>query len=76
MLSPDYLARIAEGAEEVASQLHTDILKDVVTRMMIRLDRGDDYLLTSTDRWQIETLMQAGYLREDIIVDISRKTNP
>ena len=75
MLSPDYLARIAEGAEEVASQLHTDILKDVVSRMMVRLDRGDDYLLTSTDRWQIETLMQSGYLREDIIADISRKTN-
>lgn len=74
MLSPDYLSRIMEGAEEVASQLHTDIVKDIVSRIMIRLDRGDDYVLTATDKWQIETLMEAGYLREDIVRDISKKT--
>lgn len=74
MLSPDYLARIMEGAEEVASQLHTDIVNDIVKRIMIRLDRGDDYVLTATDKWQIETLMEAGYLREDIVKDIARKT--
>lgn len=75
MLSPDYLARIMEGAEEVASQLHTDILNDIVRRMMIRLDRGDDYLLTATDKWQIETLQESGYLREDIVNDIAKRTN-
>lgn len=74
MLPPDYLARIMEGAEEVASQLHTDILKDVIKRIMIRLDRGDDYVLTATDKWQLETLMEAGYLREDIVNDIAKKT--
>jgi hypothetical protein len=73
MLSPDYLARVTEGAEEVASMLHTDIVKDIVRRIMIRLDRGDDYVLTSTDKWQIETLMEAGYLREDIIRDIANR---
>ena len=75
MLSPDYLARIMEGAEEVASQLHTDIVNDIVRRIMIRLDRGDAYVLTATDKWQIETLMEAGYLREDIIRDIAKRTN-
>ena len=75
MLSPDYLARVMEGAEEVASQLHTDILNDVIRRIMIRLDRGDNYVLTATDKWQIETLMEAGYLREDIVADIAKKTN-
>ena len=74
MLSPDYLARIMEGAEEVASQLHTDIVNDIVKRIMIRLDRGDPYVLTATDKWQIETLMEAGYLREDIVNDIARRT--
>ena len=62
-----------EGAEEVASMLHTDIVNDIVRRIMIRLDRGDDYVLTSTDRWQIETLTEAGYLREDIIRDIANR---
>ena len=74
MLSPEYLARIMEGADEVASQLHTDILNDVVRRIMTRLDRGDSYVLTATDKWQIETLMESGYLREDIIEDIAKKT--
>lgn len=74
MLPPDYLARIMEGAEEVASLLHTDILKDIIKRIMIRLARGDDYLLTATDKWQLETLIEAGYLREDIVKDIAKKT--
>lgn len=74
MLSPDYLARIMEGAEEVASQLHADIVKDVVNRILIRLDRGDDYILTATDKWQLETLMESGRLREDIVKDIAQKT--
>ena len=47
MLSPDYLARIAEGSEEIASQLHTYIIRQIIDRMMIRIGRGDDYLLTS-----------------------------
>ena len=33
---------------------------------MIRFERGDDYVLTAVDKWQIETLQQAGYLLEDI----------
>lgn len=74
MLSPEYLARVMEGAEEVASMLHTDILNDIVRRIMIRLDRGDNYVLTATDKWQIETLMEAGYLREDIVRDIAQRT--
>ena len=74
MLPPDYLARIMEGAEEVASMLHTDILNDVVKRIMIRLDRGDSYVLTATDKWQLETLMESGYLREDIEKEIARRT--
>ena len=74
MLSPEYLARVMEGAEEVASRLHTDILKDVIKRIMIRLARGDDYVLTATDKWQLETLIEAGYLREDIIEEIAKHT--
>jgi len=74
MLPPDYLARIMEGAEEVASRLHTDILNDVIKRIMIRLDRGDSYVLTATDKWQLETLLESGYLREDIEREIAKRT--
>ena len=37
MLSPEYLARIAEGSEEIASQLHTYIIRQIIDRMMIRI---------------------------------------
>lgn len=42
--------------------------------MMIRIGRGEDYLLTATDKWQIEVLQEAGYLLEDIQKEISDKT--
>ena len=75
MLSPDYLARIAEGSEEIASQLHTYIVRQIIDRMMIRIGRGDDYLLTSSDRWRIQILQDAGYLLEDITAELSQITN-
>lgn len=74
MLSPEYLARIAEGSEEIASQLHTYIIRHIIDRMMIRIGRGYDYLLTSSDRWRIQILQDAGYLLEDITAELSKYT--
>lgn len=74
MLTPDYLYRITEGAEDIASQLHSNIMQKIIERMMLRIGRGEDYLLTATDRWQIEVLQDAGYLLEDIQKEISDKT--
>ena len=74
MLTPEYLYRITEGAEDIASQLHSNIIQKIIERMMIRIGRGEDYLLTATDRWQIEVLQDAGYLLEDIQKEISDKT--
>lgn len=66
MLSPDYLLHISEGAEDIAEQLHTEIIRKMVYRIMLRIGRGEDYILTATDKWQIETLQESGYLLEDI----------
>ena len=74
MLDPDYILRITEGAEDIASQLHSNIMQKIIERMMIRIGRGEDYLLTATDKWQIEVLQEAGYLLEDIQKEISDKT--
>lgn len=74
MLTPEYLQLIGEGAEEIASQLHTDIINAIVERITIRLGRGDDYILTPTDKWQIEVLQEAGLLREDIEKEIAKRT--
>lgn len=74
MLSPDYLLHISEGGEELAEQLHTEIIRKMVYRIMLRIGRGENYLLTATDKWQIETLQQAGYLLEDIQKVIAQYT--
>lgn len=74
MLSPDYLLHISEGAESIAEKLHNDIISRIVERMMLRIGRGEDYILTAQDKWQIENLQQAGYLLEDIQKDIADAT--
>lgn len=74
MLSPEYLLRVSEGAEEIAERLHQDIVKRLIQRIVARLERGDDYILTPIDKYQLETLKQAGFLMKDIEKEISAKT--
>lgn len=74
MLTPSYLFHATEPAEEIAEQLHQDIMNRIIQRIQLRFSRGDDYILTALDKFQIETLQQAGYLLEDIQKDIARAT--
>lgn len=74
MLTPSYLLHATEPAEEIAEELHQDILNRIVQRVKARMEHGDDYILTATDKWNIETLQQAGYLLEDIQRDIAKAT--
>lgn len=74
MLDPNYLLHISEGAEDISEKLHNDIISRIVERVMLRIGRGEDYLLTAQDKWQIENLQQAGYLLEDIQKDIAKAT--
>lgn len=74
MLTPSYLLHATEPAEEIAEKLHSDILNRIIERIMIRFSRGDDYILTALDKWQIETLQQAGFLLDDIQQEIAAAT--
>lgn len=74
MLDPNYLLHISEGGENIAEQLHTEIIRKMVYRIMLRIGRGEEYLLTATDKWQIQTLQEAGYLLEDIQQEIAKYT--
>lgn len=74
MLTPEELLHISEGAEEIAEQLHQDILDRIIERIMVRLDRGDNYILTAYDKWQIQVLRDAGFLMEDIQKEIAKRT--
>lgn len=74
MLTPEYLLHAPEPAEDIAEQLHMDILERIIERILIRFGRGDDYLLTPVDKWQIEVLQDAGFLLEDIQKEIAKAT--
>lgn len=74
MLTPSYLLHATEPAEEIAEKLHSDILNRIIERIMIRFKRGDDYVLTAVDKWQIETLQQAGFLLDDIQKELAAAT--
>lgn len=74
MLNPSYLLHATEPAEEIAEQLHQDILNRIIRRIMTRFRRGDEYIFTATDRWQIQTLQDAGMLLDDIQKVITSST--
>ena len=66
MLTPEYIRDKTDQSEENSSQYRGSIISLIVRRMMARIGRGVDYLLTATDRWQIDILQDAGMLLEDI----------
>lgn len=74
MLTPEYLKRVAEGSEDIASSLHSYIIARIIEAIMIRLGRGEKYILTSSDRWRIQILQDAGYMLQDITQEIARCT--
>ena len=58
MLTPSYLLHAAEPAEDIAEELHQNIMNRIIERILIRFGRGDDYILTPLDKYQIGTLQQ------------------
>lgn len=74
MLTPSYLLHAAEPAEDIAEELHQNIMNRIIERILIRFGRGDGYILTPLDKYQIETLQQLGYLLDDIQKEIAKAT--
>lgn len=74
MLTPSYLLHATEPAEEIAEKLHADILRRIIERILARQKRGDEYILTAVDKWQLETLQEAGYLLSDIQKELAAAT--
>ena len=74
MLEPEYLRRVSEGSEQIASSLHDYIIRQIIRRIMLRIGRGEEYLLTSSDAWRIKTLQESGYLLDDITAELAKYT--
>lgn len=74
MNNPEYLLHVSEIPEEISEQLHSEIIKKIVNRIMLRIGRGEEYILTAQDKWQLQVLQDAGYLLEDIQKEIAKTT--
>ena len=74
MLDPEYITEIGDDAEIVSEDLHTAIINAIVKRITARLGQGEEFSFSATDKWQIETLQEAGYLADDIRKEIAKHT--
>jgi len=60
MLSPQDLLQIIDTMYPLIDKLNYFITDDIISRMMARLGRGEAFLLTGTDQWQLEVYKAAG----------------
>lgn len=74
MLTPEYITKITEQSEEHAADLRQYIVRQIIRRLMERIGRGESYLFTAADKWQIDVLQDAGMLLEDIRAELSKYT--
>ena len=74
MLTPEYLSKVTEQSEQYAGELRSYIIRQIIRRMMERIGRGEAYLFTATDKWQIDILQDAGILLEDIRAELIKYT--
>ena len=74
MLSPEYLRDITISSELVAEELHNSIIKKAVQRLKKRFDNNYETLMSGYDKYQLESLQEAGYLLTDLVEEISKYT--
>lgn len=74
MLTPQELLEIVDTLHPQIDTLNAWITTDLIQRLMARLGRGEEFLLTSTDQWQPEVYRSAGGHLEDLQQEIQRFT--
>lgn len=74
MLTPQELLEIVETLHPQLDTLTEWITKDMIRRLMARLGRGEAFLLTGTDQWQVEVYKSAGGHYEALQQEIGRFT--
>ncbi len=60
MLTPEEIVEIVETMYPVLDELNAWITADLIKRIMARLGRGEDVLLTASDDWQLQVYQAAG----------------
>lgn len=50
------------------------MLQQVISRILTREEKGYDYILTAADKWRLQSVIESGYLRDDLIKEIAQAT--
>lgn len=74
MLTPQQLVEIVDTLHPQLDSLTAWITKDLISRLMARLGRGEAFLLTGTDQWQLDVYKSAGGHLEALQQEIQRFT--
>lgn len=72
MLTPQELLEIVDTLHPQLDTLNAWITADLISRLMARLGRGEEFLLTGTDQWQLEVYKSAGGHYEALEREIKR----
>lgn len=75
MLTPEQIVEIVETLYPTLDELNAWITADLIKRLMARLGRGEDFMLTSTDRWQLQVYKDAGGHLEAVQREIATFTH-
>ena len=74
MLTPDYILKLSYGAEEIAGEMMSAVMVQVIRRLLARLKSENELKFSPTDVYQIQTLEEAGILRSEIVKVIQKYT--
>jgi hypothetical protein len=74
MLTPQQLLEIVDTMQPVIDELNAWITKDMIRRLMARMERGEKLELTQTDVWQTQVYKDAGGHVEDLQKQMARFT--
>lgn len=74
MLTPQELLEIIDTMYPLLDGLNAWITSDLIKRIMERLGRGEDLILTPTDEWQLQVYQAAGGHLEAVQMEIARFT--
>lgn len=74
MLTPTELLEVVDTMQPIVDELNDWITRDIIRRLMARLERDEDFTLTGTDEWQVEVFKTAGGHYEALQQEIKRFT--
>ena len=60
MLTPEQIQELTTKAEAITEELDVKLIQLMIDRVCERLNRGDEYLITSVDIWTAQTLRDIG----------------